>query len=43
MELPKIDLKELEEIKKRNFEDRLKFIEIYAEWMKKHKIRVEKL
>ena len=34
MELPKIDLKELGEIKKRNFEDRLKFIEIYAEWIK---------
>ncbi len=35
MNIPKIDLKELEEIKRKNFEDRLKFIEIYAEWLKK--------
>ena len=38
MELPEIDLKELEKIKKRNFEDRLRFIEIYVRWLKKNKI-----
>ncbi len=44
MELPEIDLKELEEIKKRNFEDRLRFIEIYVRWLKKNKIvRIEKV
>jgi len=31
----KIDLKELEEQKKRNFEDRLRFIELYVKWLKK--------
>ncbi len=40
MKLPKIDLKELEELKKRNFEDRLRFIKIYAEWIKKKKLKI---
>jgi len=31
----KINLKELEEDKKRNFEDRLKFIDLYVEWLRK--------
>jgi hypothetical protein len=31
----KINLKELEDDKKRNFEDRLKFIDLYVEWLKK--------
>ena len=31
----KINLKELEEDKKRNFEDRLRFIDLYVEWLKK--------
>ncbi len=35
MNIPKIDLKEMEEIKRKNFEDKLKFIEVYAEWLKK--------
>ncbi len=43
MNIPKIDLKELEEIKRKNFEDRLKFIEVYAEWLKKHKMKAEKV
>ena len=43
MNIPKIDLKELEEIKQKNFEDRLKFIEVYTEWLKKHKMRIEKV
>ncbi len=30
-----IDLKELEEHKKRNFEERLRFIDLYVEWLKK--------
>ncbi len=35
MKLPKINLKELEEDKKKNFKERLKFIDMYAEWIKK--------
>ncbi|UCH88942.1 MAG: hypothetical protein JSV49_12020 [Thermoplasmata archaeon] len=31
----KLDLKELEDDKKRNFEERLKFIDLYVEWLKK--------
>lgn len=37
MKIPKIDLEELEKFKKQNFEDRLDFIEKYAEWVKKNK------
>ncbi|AGB04771.1 hypothetical protein AciM339_0897 [Aciduliprofundum sp. MAR08-339] len=44
MELPEIDMKELEEIKKRNFEDTLRFIEIYVKWLKENKIvKIEKV
>ncbi|HLC56830.1 MAG TPA: hypothetical protein VJJ23_06340 [Candidatus Nanoarchaeia archaeon] len=35
MKYPRIDLKEIEELKKKNFEERLKFIEFYVEWLKK--------
>ncbi len=35
MKLPKIDLKELENIKKQNFKERLKFIDEYTKWLKK--------
>ena len=35
--LPDIDIEELERLKKQNFEDRLKFIDMYAEWVKKNK------
>lgn len=31
----KIDLKELQADKERNFEERLKFIDFYVEWLKK--------
>ncbi len=31
----KLDLKELEADKKRNFEERLAFIDLYVEWLKK--------
>lgn len=33
--MPKIDLKEMEEEKERNRQERLEFIELYAEWVKK--------
>ncbi|MBN2422290.1 hypothetical protein JXB41_03620 [Candidatus Woesearchaeota archaeon] len=36
MRLPNIDLKELQEIKEKNFQDRLKFIDMYVEWLKKN-------
>ena len=35
MKLPKIDLKELEEMKKENFKARMEFVGKYAEWLKK--------
>lgn len=35
MRFPKIDLKELEEFKEKNFRERLEFIDKYAEWVKK--------
>lgn len=35
MKTPKIDLKELEKIKKENFKERLKFIDLYTKWLKK--------
>ncbi|MBI2672155.1 hypothetical protein HYX16_04440 [Candidatus Woesearchaeota archaeon] len=35
MKLPKIDLKELEKIKEQNFIERLQFIKIYSDWVKK--------
>jgi hypothetical protein len=36
MKIPdKIDLKQLEEAKKKNSEERLKFIDQYAAWVKK--------
>ena len=31
----KFNLRELEEDKKRNFEERLAFIDLYVEWLKK--------
>ena len=34
MKLPEIDLKELKKQHKRNFEQRLKFIDFYANWVK---------
>jgi len=36
MKLPKIDLEELKERNRRNFEERLKFIDFYAKWLKEH-------
>jgi len=35
MKLPRIDLKELEKFKERNFKERLEFLEKYTEWIKK--------
>ncbi|MEK6859343.1 MAG: hypothetical protein AABX54_00875 [Nanoarchaeota archaeon] len=37
MEIPNIDLKELEKLKEENFKERLEFIDKYAEWIKKNK------
>ena len=37
MKLPKIDLKKLDREMKRNREERLEFVEKYAEWMKNQK------
>ncbi|MGI0013048.1 MAG: hypothetical protein ACREBU_06360 [Nitrososphaera sp.] len=34
MKLPKINLKELEKIKKQNFKERLEFQDRYVQWMK---------
>lgn len=34
-DIPDIDLEELKKRKERNFEERIKFIEWYAEWLKK--------
>jgi len=36
MKLLKVDLKEIERDKKRNFKERLKMIDLYAEWVKKN-------
>ncbi len=35
MRTPKINLKELERFKEKNFRERLEFIDTYVEWMKK--------
>ena len=35
MKTPEINLAELKKLKEDNFKERLKFIEIYANWMKK--------
>ena len=35
MKTPHIDLKELKKLKEENFKERLKFLEQYAQWVKK--------
>lgn len=35
MKTPKIDLEELKRIKEENFRERLQFIDLYTEWLKK--------
>ena len=35
MKLPEIDLEELKKMKEQNFKERLKFIDLYTEWLKK--------
>ena len=35
MKLPKIDLEQLRKQKEENFKDRLEFIDLYTEWLKK--------
>ena len=36
MKAPEIDLEELERWKEKNFQERLEFLDWYADWMKKH-------
>ena len=44
MKIPEVNLQELEEMKRRNFEERLKFIELYVKWLKKKGIvKIEKI
>ena len=33
--LPRVDLKELKKFKEENFKERLEFIDMYVEWLKK--------
>jgi len=35
MKLPKIDIKELEKVQEANFQERLKYIDMHVDWMKK--------
>ena len=35
MKLPKVNLKNMEESNEKNFRERLKFIDMYTEWLKK--------
>ena len=35
MKFPKVDLEELNRQKEQNFQERLKFIDLYVEWLKK--------
>ncbi len=35
MKLPKINIKELERVKEENFQERLKYIDMHVDWMKK--------
>ena len=37
--IPKIDLEELKKFKEQNFKERLEFIDLYTEWLKKKKIK----
>ena len=39
MKMPHIDLEKLKKQKEENFQDRLKFIDKYVEWMKKRPIK----
>lgn len=34
-ELPDVDIKELQKLKERNFQDRLAFLDRYVEWLKR--------
>ena len=36
MKLPKIDLEEMKRFKEENFRERLKFMDLYAEWVLKN-------
>lgn len=36
MKTPNINIKELEKVKKKNFQERLEYINKYTEWLKKN-------
>ncbi len=36
--IPKINLKELDKQKEKNFKDRLKFIDLYVDYLKKNNV-----
>lgn len=36
MKTPNVDIEELEKFKKKNFQERLDFIDNYTEWLKKN-------
>ena len=40
MKCPEVDIDKLKEFKEKNFRERIKFIEMYAEWMKNHPDKV---
>lgn len=42
MEAPEIDIEKLKKWKERNFQERLKFVDLYVEWLKKNKIKYAK-
>ncbi len=43
MDLPEIDLEELKKLKEKNFEEQLEFIKLYVQWLKEHKVKIEKV
>ncbi len=43
MAIPEIDLDTLEKRKKKNFEERLEFVRFYAQWLKKHRVKIVKV
>ncbi len=43
MDLPEIDLEELKKLKEKNFEERLEFIRLYVQWLRKNRVKIEKI
>ena len=42
MKTPNIDLEELRKMKEENFRQRLEFIDMYADWLKKNAVKWKK-